>query len=208
MKTLVNVLFSAALAVTACSAAEPMHRAKIVKVSAQIQQTPQFQFNGPKDKTYTRRYWVEIEAEIEIETTDPTGYIAEMEAKWFAVLMDKHSHKPVRLLGTVKFKNLRAAERRAYLSAYIDPDTIERITGKARASESDLKGVALMLSGPGIDTAGRLAEGLAKASSEEKGKWWVDWKDPDLPGLIVAKSMTPFAVLWTDRYPIEKPATP
>ena len=90
------------------------------------------------------------------------------------------------------------------LSAYIEPDTLERLTGKPRPSTNDLEGFALVISGPGIASDGRHGEGLTKATAEEKSEWWMEWKGKSLDGLIVPKSKTPFAPLWTDRYPTEK----
>jgi len=208
MKTTAIAILLTALLSFVGNAAEAVHRAKIKKIAGQTQQTPEFQVSGPKDKSTKPRYWLEIEAEVEVETTDPSGFIPELEAKWFAVIMDKNSRAPVRLLGTVTFKNLRTADRKVFLSAYIEPDTLERLTGKSRPSDSDIEGYALTISGPGIVSDGRHAKGLAMATAEEKTKWWVEWKNKDLDGLIVPKSKTPFAPLWTDRYPTEKAENP
>jgi len=117
---------------------------------------------------------------------------------------DKHSKKPVRLLGQATFKNVRTADKKIFVSAYIEPDTLERLTGSARPKENDIEGYALSISGAGIVTEGRYGEGLTKATAEEGAKWWIDWKNQNLEGLIIPKSQTPFAALWTDRYPTEK----
>lgn len=61
--TFVAMCWSSALAETA-------HRAKILNIEGQAQQTPEFQISGPKDKPTKPRYWIEIEAEVEVETTD------------------------------------------------------------------------------------------------------------------------------------------
>lgn len=203
MKTIIPLILALAL-VSPLEAQQPVHRAKILKIVGESQQTPEFQVSGPRDKTTKPRHWIEIEAEIEVETTDPSGFIPELEARWFAVIMDKHSKKPVRLLGKATFKNLRTADKKVFVSAYIEPDTLERLTGSSKPSENDIEGYALTISGPGIVTEGRHAEGLAKATAEKDAKWWDTWQGQSLDGLIVAKSKTPFAPLWTDRYPTEK----
>ena len=69
-------------------------------------------------------------------------------------------------------------------------------------------GCALTISGPGIVTEGRHAEGLTKATTEKDAKWWDTWQGQSLDGLIVPKSKTRFAPLWTDRYPTEKAQDP
>ncbi len=207
MKRIIT-LFSALALVSPLEAQQPVHRAKILKIAGEAQQTPEFQVSGPRDKTTKPRHWIEIEAEIEVETTDPSGFIPELEARWFAVILDKHSKKPVRLLGKSTFKNLRTDDKKIFISAYIEPDTLERLTGSSKPSENDIEGYALTISGTGIVTEGRHAEGLTKATAEKDAKWWDNWQGQSLDGLIVPKSKTPFAPLWTDRFPTEKAENP
>jgi len=209
MKTLLPMIFVLTTLAAPGEGEEVAHRAKILKLEGKVQQTPEYQVAGPGKKPSKARDWIEIEAEIEVETTDPRGFIAELEAQWFAVIVDRQSKpdkKPVRLLGKATFKNIRTADRKIFLSAYIDPDTLERLTGGSRLSEGDIEGYALTLAGPGVVKEGKYAEGLSKATAEKAAKWWVTWPGENLEGGILAKSKTPFAPLWTDRYPTEKTA--
>ncbi len=205
MKTLATIIF-AIISLPCTEAAEVMHRAKIIKITSQIQQTPQFQFSGTKEKQVDPRYWLEIEAEIEVETTDPSGFIPELEAKWFAVILDKSTNKSVRLLGSTVFQNLRTKDKKVFISAYIEPDTLEKFTGKDKPTDSDIEAIALTISGNGIVSDGRHTQGLTKATAEEAANWWLKWENVSLDGMILSKSKTPFAPLWTDRYPAEKSA--
>ena len=207
MKTLLTLLFTFVM-IPALAAQQFSHRAKIIKIEGQSQQTPDFQVSGPKDKATNPRHWIEIEAEIEVQTTDPSGFIPELEAQWFAVILDKSSNKPVRLLGKTTFKNLRTKDKKINISAYIEPDTLERLTGSSRPSDNDIEGYALTVSGAGIVSDGRHAEGLSKATAEKEANWWNTWKGQSMEGMIVPKSKTPFAPLWTDRYPTEKVLNP
>lgn len=204
MKTLISISLGLALAAS-LHAAETAHRAKILNIEGQAQKSPQFQVNGPREKVVKPREWIEIEAEVEVETKDPSGFIPEMEASWFAVILDRNK-KPVRLLGKTTFKNVPTSDGKVFLSAYIEPETIERITGNPRPGERDIEGYALTISGAGIVSEGKYAEGLAMASAKEESKWWADWKHENLEGLIIPKSKTPFAALWVDRYPTEMAA--
>lgn len=189
---------------TGLLSAQVIHRAEIKKIETQIQQTPDFQVSGPKKKSVKPRFWLEIEAEVEVETKDPSGFIPELQATWYGVIKDKNSGEAILLTGKATFKNLRTSDKKIYLSAYIEPDTLERFTGKSKSSDSDLEAFALTISGSGIASEGKFAKGLSKATAEEKSQWWVKWKKQTEEGLIVAKSKTPFAPLWTDRYPTEK----
>jgi hypothetical protein len=203
MKKISTIIFALAF-IAGVQAQEPAHRAKIEELDGEIVRTPDYVISTPIDKVPDRRYWLEIEAEIEMETTDPSGFIPELEARWFVVIKDKYSGKPVRLLGKATFKNLRASDRKVYLSAYIDPDTLERLTGSSRPSENDIEAYALAISGPGILADGRYKAGLTVATAEKQAKWWEEWEHKSIEGAILPKSKTPFAPLWTDRYPAEK----
>lgn len=207
MKTITTLMVTLAMIAGAEAqqpAQQPVHRAKILKIDGQTQQTPSFQVSGPRDKPTKPRHWIEIAADIEVETTAPSGFIPELEARWFAVIKDKHSGKPVRLLGKTTFKNIRTSDKKITISAYIEPDTLERLTGSSRSSGRDIEGYALTISGEGIVTEGRHGEGLTMATAEKAAKWWETWENESLEGLIIPKSATPFGPLWTDKYPTEK----
>lgn len=203
MKAITTLILTLTM-ISTIEAQQSVHRAKILKIEGMSQQTPEFQVSGPRDKSTNPRFWIEIEAEIEVETTDPSGFIPELEAQWFTVILDKHSKKPVRLLGKTTFKNLRTKDKKIFISAYIEPDTLERLTGSSKPSDNDIEGYALTISGAGIVTDGRHGEGLSMATAEKDAKWWITWQGQSLDGFIVPKSRTPFAPLWTDRYPTEK----
>lgn len=186
--------------------AQVAHRVEIKKIVTEVQQTPQFQVIGPKEKRITPRYWLEIEAELEVETTDPSKFIPELTVSWFAVVQTNDDGKEVSALlsGNCVFQNIRTADKKAIVNAYIEPDTLERLTGETKPSSGDFDSIALTISGPGIITTGRHEQGLFKATKKESAKWWANWKGKSVPGTIMAKSKTPFAWLWTDRYPVEK----
>jgi len=206
MKSILSLTLTAVF-ILGAEAAEPVHRAKIVAIKGESQQAPEYQISGPRDKSTKTRYWIEIEAEVEVQTTDPSGFIPSLEAKWYAVVMDnskKPSAVPVRLIGTSRYKNINAKDGNIFLSAYIEPDTIERLTGQKKPRENDIEGYALVLSGPGIVTEGKHGKGLTKATAEKESNWWETWNRVTLEKMIVPKSRTPFAPLWTSRYPTEE----
>lgn len=188
-----------------CSAEDGQHRVKILKLTSLVQETPQFQVAGVKDKRIKPRHWLELEAELEVETTAKSKFIPAITAHWFAVVKDKaHNNEPVRLTGRVEFTDIRTKDRKIHISAYIGPDVLEKLTGANRPGESDIEGIALKIEGNGIVTDGKHAAGLVEATAEKKSRWWDTWGKKTLPGAILAKSKTPFAILWTDRYPAEK----
>jgi hypothetical protein len=207
MKTITTMFLTLAIAAGA-HAQQYAHRAKIVDLDGKAQPTPRFSVSGLGTKKQDQRYWIEIEAEIEVETKDPSGFIPELETRWFVIIKDKHSGKPVRLMGRTTFKNIRTKDKKIHVSAYIEPDTLERLTGDDRPRESDIEGYALVISGPGIVTDDRHAAGLVMVTAEKESKWWEGWKEKSLEDAILPKSRTPFAPLWTDYYPTEKEPNP
>ena len=192
------------------SANERAHRVEIKNIETEIQQTPDFQVNGLKNKKFNPRHWLEIEAELEVQTTDdkgqidPKGFIPEITASWYVIIRDKQSAKPVMLTGKVTFKEIRTKDKTAYLSVYISPDTLEKLTGENKPSDKDIEGVALVISGPGINSEDEHKKGLQKATVHEDKRWWIGSQYKTMEGNVLAKSKTPFASLWSDRYPVEK----
>lgn len=184
-------------------AQETANRVVIKKLAVQIQQTPIIQAAGIRDKTVDPRYWMEIEAELEVETVPKDGFIPELRTNWYAIFKDKKSGKPVNVTGEVVYRDVRTKSGKAYVIAFISPDTLEKLTGKEEPNERDVESVALVVSGNGIINTGKHAEGLQKATEKEESKWWTSDKYEKMPGLIMAKSKTPFSLLWTDRYPVE-----
>lgn len=186
------------------SAAEPPHRVKIREIRTEIQETPRFEVAGVKDKPFDPRYWLEIEAELEVETKAPDGFIPELRSNWFAIVLPKGEPKVKMLTGEVTFRNVRTKGGTAYISAYIGPDTLEKLTGADRPREGDIEAVALTVSGPNIINEGPHKAGLEAATAKEDTRWWTQGTYKTVPEAIVAKSQTPFAPLWSDRYPAEK----
>ncbi len=209
MKSILTSLILAATVIGA-NANEGAHKVEIKSIVTEIQQTPQFQVNGPKDKKFNPRYWLEIEAELEVMTADktgkinPDGFIPEIAASWSVIIKDKGTDKTTMLTGKVSFIEVRTKDKKAYLSAYISPDTLEKLLGKDRFGDNDIEAVALVISGPGIVSDGKHAAGLQKATAAEESKWWTTGKYTTMEGVVLAKSKTPFAPLWTDHYPVEK----
>ena len=200
-----------AISLAGANAKEIAHKVVIKSIETVIQQTPEFQVNGIKDKKFNPRHWLEIEAELEVQTTndkgelDTKGFIPEITANWFVIIKDKQSGKPIMLNGKATFREIRTKDKKAYVSDYISPDTLEKLTGENKPSDKDIEGVALVISGPGIVSEGEHKKGLQKATVHEDTQWWSGSQYKTMDGAVLAKSKTPFAPLWTDRYPVEKP---
>ena len=208
MKTIISNIAVLALATglhASEQAKEPMHAVKIVGIEANLVKTPQFLAKGVPNKDLEARQWLEIEAEVEVKTSDPSGYIPALQAEWFVMVKQEIEGQskafPFKLEGVSKYKDIRTKDGKIYLSAYIEPKTLERFFGDGRLRESDFKSLALKLSGEGLMSGGRTAictnEDFAKML---QGDWKFDYSDSG----IVPKSKTPFALINIDRYPTEE----
>lgn len=207
MKTATCLLLSLWGALATDTVAEPapkpvQHRAEVVAIKTTNQLAPLYRITGPREKTARLRTWIQIEAEIEIQTTHPSEFIPELKVQWFALIKDRHSEAKrgsgddlVRLTGTSHYRNIRANNRRITVSAYIDPDTMERLTGRPKPRDSMIEGFAVQVSGANIIEEGKYARGLVKATYKEEAKWWKEWQRKTEEGGILPKSKTPFAPL-------------
>jgi len=197
-------------------AKEPVHAARIVKIETNVVKTPEFQAKGVAAKEMEARQWIEIEAEVDVKTSDPSGYIPQLHANWYAVVMQPNPRKgekgqpkelPVKLMGSTVFKDIRAKDGKVYLSAYIEPKTLERYLGDDQVRiNTDFKAFALKLTGDGLMTKDGADKGLVMTTSKEDGiKWLDEWSNREYSyDGIVAKCKTPFALINIDRYPPEK----
>ena len=208
MKAIINIIAGLALCTGLYAneqAKEPAHAVNIVSLEANIVRTPNFEAKGVERKEMEARRWLEIEAEVEVKTSDPSGYIPALQAEWHVVVMQEMPGKkvevPFKLSGISHYKDVRAKDGKVYLSAYVEPKTLERFFGDDRIRpRSDFKTIALKLSGEGVMTKGR----TALSTDEKIGPMLTDWKHDYSDSAIVSKSKTPFALIAIDRYPEEK----
>ena len=178
----------------------PYHAVQIANIEAKFHDTAQFQVKGLENKDQDVRQWVEIEAELDIITNKTGGLsptLDELKVNWHAMVKDKVTKKDkkvdlsVKLMGVSTYKNVRLEDGKLYLNAFIEPDTLERYFGDGRIRPNDFK-FAVTLHGEGIRVFG------------DQSDAWNNWQGKYLDEAIVAKSKTPFALLWLDRYPAEK----
>ena len=184
-------------------AQENMHLVSKAKVIFEMQQTPEFSVAGPRAKKVTPLEWLEIEVELDVKTRAKSGYIDQLDAEFFVGVRDANdSGKPVLLSGKFAFVEVRAAEEKAWLSAYVSPAALAKATGKNKPGKSDIVAVAVSVSGAGLVKP--LAESFGVPLKREGPQWWEAASLRREEGLVLPKSKTPFSVLWTDRYPLNK----
>lgn len=184
-------------------AQEVMHKVAGAKVSYEMQQTPEYSVSGPRSKRTTPLDWLEIEVELEVKTLAKSGYMDQLDAEFFVGVKDTNDpNKPVLMTGKLSFVDVRAADGKAWLSAYVSPATLAKATGNRKPGKNDIVAVAVTVTGAGLQKP--LTESVGVSMKREGPQWWEDARFNRQEGAVLAKSKTPFAPLWTDRYPLNK----
>jgi len=191
-------LFSIAFASYA-SAQAGQHRVDNVDIKISSQPTPQFSVSGPRDKQVRPQNWIEIEAELSLQTTNKSEFIDELHAGFFVVIDDVETNRKVVLTTDIVFVDVKASGRNsAIIVAYLSPWTMQKLTGGTNYSERSLEAVAIRISGPGF------VNDKVEVTALENARFWERMDIPRHPGQIMRKDQTPFASLWWDRYPRTK----
>jgi|TARA_B110000914_G_scaffold11240_1_gene9018 hypothetical protein len=152
--------------------------------------------NDGNSKKFRAKNWLEVEVKLKVQklAEEPKDkYLDEIKVTWHIVVkgQDRKSYK---ITKTVTHVNIPTDEE-VYVSIYLSPNTLKRITGKDKASKSDLEAV-----GGEIELRGAM---VGFFSHGEKAGWWRKaLKDVEATSKfpLLNKNQTPFAPLWYDRY--------
>lgn len=152
-------------------------------------------------KRFNPKDWLEVEVQIKVDKLkeEPKdGYLDEFKVNWHIVVKGQ-DRKNYWIKKTVTHVNL-SREDSVYVSIYLSPNTLRRITGKDRASKSDLEAI-----GGEIEYQGKMVGSFSHGQKE--GWWRKELKSVELTQKfpLFNKTQTPFAPLWYDRYAEVKP---
>lgn len=165
---------------------------KVEALELEIQQTPQFQAGGLKDKNIPNpRDWLELEIEFEVDVRAPDNTVLpELLVKYYVGFKDQSGNGRT-LTGQVIHKNVLVGEE-TFSAAYISPDTLGEVTGEYRNFQaSDVAGYGVEIFYNGV------LVGLKSSLSGASQKFWE--KTGTTEG-VLPKHETPFELLWIDRY--------
>ena len=180
------------------AAALPVHaqgqaRATIEKPSFDNLQSPDISVS--KGKRFSPKDWLEIEAKVKVDVAPApqSGFVDEMTVKWYVAVKNPEGGRNFLLLTKdVNHINVPVGED-IYVSVYLSPSTIKRLTGSERAGKSSVDRVGLEILRSGVK--------IGETSSKDKPGWW------NAPSLsrndrfpLLDKNQTPFNALWWDRY--------
>jgi hypothetical protein len=175
---------------------------KIKDVTVGVQKTPKFQTEGPKEKHWKPKDWLEIEVECEAlpskKNNDPkkaTTY-PEVTFKYFVYLEGQSADKTRILTGEVVHTNVPIKEV-SHSVMYVTPSTIFAANGKPEANPTQVKywGVLVTIGG---ETVGYKVKPGSPGTVDKP--WWEDPKAPAKETSLKNKSETPFAILWADYH--------
>ena len=145
-------------------------------------------------KRWEPKDWLEAEVEIKLEArpVPKDGYVDSLTIRWFVAVEDPAGKGYLLLEKEVTYVNIPVDEE-FFVSVYLSPSSIMRLTGGDRAGKSSVWGVA----GEVTFNGSRVAEFSSKSEKE----WW---RSPKLSRTdkfpLMSKNETPFKFLWWDRY--------
>ncbi len=162
-------------------------------------QSPNIQTGN--SKRFRPKDWLEVEVKIKpgkFKQEPKDGYLDAITVKWFIVVKGT-DRKSYMMKKEIEYVNIPFDED-TYVSVYLSPNTLKRITGKDRAGKNSLEAV-----GGEIHYGGEM---VGFFSHGQQAGWWVrplknTERTEKFP--LLDKSETPFSFLWYDRYAEIKP---
>ena len=156
------------------------------------------QFSGGKQKAFKPKFWLEIEGKMRLAMKpEPRSQTADkVSVRWYVAVKNPDDNNSYLLLTKdVEHVNVPLNED-VYVSIYLSPSSIKRLTGSDRAAKSivELVGYEVLVNG----------ERVGAESSKNKPGWWNSTANSKLSRSdtvpLLTKSQTPFSNMWWDRY--------
>jgi hypothetical protein len=175
----------------------------IKKVNVGVQKTPKIQFDGPTDKRWTPKDWLEIEVDCDIlkskKSPDPkqTTY-DEVTLKFYLYLEGQDRTKSRILTGEVVHTNV-PIDKDQHSVMYVTPSTIFDLTGKKEGNPASVKYWGVIATVGGNVVGYKVSSGAPGTADKP---WWEMGGDkaPSKEAGLKRKSETPFAMLWADYH--------
>ena len=206
LKKISLLLLSAGLTLFAAAQEEMPKRSKTNVVEATDPkfnelQSPEINVGGA-NKKFRAKKWLEMEVAIEIKKWNPKpedDYIDNLTVKWWVVVKGQ-DRKTYLIEKSVDHVNVPTDET-SYVSVYLSPNALRRITGSKSGGKSDLEAV-----GGEIHFGGEMV-GYFSHGKGSPGWWRKDLGTVEKTGKfpLLNKDETPFKPFWYDRYAEIKP---
>ncbi len=167
-------------------------KAEVDKITFEALPSPDI--NTSKAKNFKPKDWLEVEAKVRMQAAPVpvSGFLDKITVKWYIAAENVGGKATALLTKEVSYVNVPVNED-FFVSVYLSPSSVKRITGADRASERSVKAVALQVLYNGKE--------IGTQSSSGPDKWW---DNPVLGQMsavqILNKNETPFKAFWWDRY--------
>ncbi|MBK1881183.1 hypothetical protein JIN85_02085 [Luteolibacter pohnpeiensis] len=164
--------------------------------------SPDVQIN--KNKSFKPKNWLEVEAKLNVKMAPapPSNTCEKLTVKWYVAIANPEKRGTYLLLTKdVDYVNV-PLEEDIFVSIYLSPASLKRITGTDRGGKSavELLGFEVLVNG----------EVVGQETNKGKVGWWSTSSDKisrsDTVQLL-PKSKTPFSMFWWDRYAEEASTT-
>jgi hypothetical protein len=171
--------------------------AKVTADKATFDDLTSPEFAGGKQKSFKPKDWLEIETKIKTSMApEPKSKTCDrLTVKWYVAV--KNPEKPNTMLlltRDVEHVNI-PLEEDVYVSVYLSPASLKRLTGSDRGGKSAVEAVGYEILINGVK--------VAEDTTKFKTGWWNAASDKisrsDAVPLL-NKTETPFANSWWDRY--------
>jgi hypothetical protein len=150
-------------------------------------------------KKFDPKEWLEVELKIKIAASNRAELFADrVTVKWYvAANVTENGDTKVRLLEKeINYVNVPIDED-IYVSVYLSPSAVKRISGKDKAAANTIKEIGGEILINGVQPV--KSSGFFTTMSKSKGKWW-DKLTPYKKIPLLNKNETPFKFFWWDRY--------
>ena len=196
LKSLLPLAFSFGLASSAFGQLELSKDARFKVDNPKFTELQSPDIQDGNAKNFKPKDWLEIEVALKVDKlrNEPEDkYLDQIKVTWHVVVKGQ-DRKAYKISKTVTHVNIPTDEE-VYVSVYLSPNTLKRITGNARASKSDLEAV-----GGEVELNGAMVGFFT--FGQTKGWWREPLKNVEATSKfpLLDKTQTPFAPLWYDRY--------
>jgi hypothetical protein len=153
---------------------------------------------GGRQKPFKPKNWLEMEAKLNIAgaAAAKTKVCDRLTLKWYVAVKNPDKAGSMLLLTKdVEHVNIPYDED-VYVSVYLSPVSVKRLTGSDRAGKSAVEAVGYEVLVNGVKVA---SENVGKG----KAGWWLEASDKISKNETVPllnKAETPFRAMWWDRY--------
>ncbi len=152
------------------------------------------------NKSFKQKDWLEFELKFKIEAKDSKKLFADrVNVKWYVAAEDptKGSKRLILLEKEVKHVNVPIGED-VYVSVYLSPNSIMKLTGGDKINKSDFEEVGGVIT---VDGQVPVSANKGFFSSSKKKVWWDSGSLSRYDKVsLLKKDETPFQNLWFSRY--------